>query len=377
LKIALLTDLHFGMNDDPHFVENHTKFLMEEFWPKIDAEGVNILIFLGDLVHRRKYIRYTTADALKKAFFDQIAKRHHERQFRCDWIIGNHDLAYRELVSVSPAFLLEHECHVHTQATTLNYAEKLGERKDGSSIWETSPRICLVPWICKENKELIYKHLEKTDAKIIFGHLEIKGFEMNKGALNTELGEDQEFYAKFDKVYSGHFHHPSKHENIHYLGAATHQTWHDWKDERGFHIWDTGTNTLTFYENPFVMFEKIWYDDSKEGGMGQYAADVNNLDFSHLKDKVVKVIISAKINPTLFDVFMTKIEEAEPAEISTVDDHLNMQLNDDAEIVEEGKSTIDIIRDFVKQANDVVNVEKLDNLVVELYNKSLEGVEDE
>ena len=378
MKLGLINDIHFGVNlDSIAFLENQKRFFKEVFWPKIDEENVNILICLGDVVHRRKYINYLTATYLNKCFFNEIRERSRTRNFRCDWILGNHDLFYREKISVSPAYTLNNPCTVYGEAKTLQYVEKIGERSDGSSIWKPTPKYCFIPWICKENKEQIFKHIEETDAEIAFGHLELIGYEMQKGQVNHDHGFEPDIVAKFKQVYTGHFHHPNKKGNVQYLAAATPQTWHDWKDERGFHILDSDTNKLTFYENPFEMYEKLWYDDSKEGEMGGYAIDISSLDLSHITGKIVKVIISSKNDPMRFDLFMSKIEEAEPAEIQVVDDHLNFQLNDDKQIVSEGKDTFEIISDFCLQAKDIINHEKLLNIMQELYTKAQQGKENE
>ena len=374
MKLGIIGDIHFGVNQDSiHFLENQKRFLMEVFWPKMDEENISVIICLGDVVHRRKYINYLTATYLHDYFFNEISKRKVPgRNLRCDWILGNHDLYYREMTNVSPAYVLKNPCNVWSEATTFQYAENMSENQCGP-VWVPTPKYCFIPWICKENREQIFKHIEETDAEIAFGHLELIGYEMNKGQVNHEHGFQPDIVSKFKQVYTGHFHHPNKKGNVQYLAAATPQTWHDWADDRGFHILDSDTNKLTFYENPFEMFEKLWYDDSKDGEMGGYAIDISSLDLNHITGKIVKVIVSAKNDPMKFDLFMSKVEEAEPVEIQVVDDHLNFQLNDDEHIITEGKDTLEIIREFVQQANDTVNVEKLDKLVVDLYQKAQEG----
>ena len=53
--------------------------------------------------------------------------------------------------------------------------------------------------------------------------------------------------------------------------------WNDVDDPRGFHIFDTDTFKLEFIQNPYTMFEKVYYDDT----------DVKLFDASYLKDKIV------------------------------------------------------------------------------------------
>ena len=63
--------------------------------------------------------------------------------------------------------------------------------------------------------------------------------------------------------FSGHFHHKSDNGNVYYLGNPYQITWSDYKDPRGFHIFDTETRELEFIKNPYEIFHKIYYDDEK------------------------------------------------------------------------------------------------------------------
>ena len=46
-------------------------------------------------------------------------------------------------------------------------------------------------------------------------------------------GIDKNLFAKFDQVFSGHYHTKSSHANCHYLGNPYHIYWNDWGDEEG------------------------------------------------------------------------------------------------------------------------------------------------
>ena len=41
-------------------------------------------------------------------------------------------------------------------------------------------------------------------------------------------------------------------------------TWSDYGDEKYFHIFDTETREMTLIHNHLTMFEKLFYDDTKE-----------------------------------------------------------------------------------------------------------------
>ena len=65
------------------------------------------------------------------------------------------------------------------------------------------------------------------------------------------------------------------------------------------------------------MFEKVFYDDSK-----LTQEEILAMDFSHIKDMYVKVIVINKENPYWFDLFIEKINKAEVIDFKVVEDHV-------------------------------------------------------
>jgi len=49
-------------------------------------------------------------------------------------------------------------------------------------------------------------------------------------------------------AFSGHFHHKSDNGNIYYLGNQYQITWSDYKDTKGFHIFDTETREIDSFK---------------------------------------------------------------------------------------------------------------------------------
>src|ERR1039458_6395663 len=157
MKIALITDLHFGCRlDSIPFLENLKKFFDTIFFPYIDKHHIDIIICLGDVLERRKYGNYLTLDYLQKCLFEPIKERNRTRNLRFDWILGNHDIYYREAMDVSAAHVLRTPGYIHSEATTFSYAEKIGNKFPYE--YETF-KVCFIPWICKQNKEQILKHI--------------------------------------------------------------------------------------------------------------------------------------------------------------------------------------------------------------------------
>jgi DNA repair exonuclease SbcCD nuclease subunit len=208
--------------------------------------------------------------------------------------------------------------------------------------------------------------INNTQSQILFGHLELAGFEMYKGAVNDH-GFSASLFDKFDVVCSGHFHHKSTRGNINYLGAPYEMSWSDYDDPRGFHIFDTDTRELTFVQNPYRMFQKWFYDDTKWPNFDW----INGFDFDAVKGNYVKVIVKNKNNPFWFDTYIDRLEKAGALDIQVVEDNLNLQLEDDSDIVNEAEDTLTILTKVVDQWDTPVDKKRLYNFLTTLYSEAL------
>ena len=350
MKIALITDTHWGVrNDNIAFMDNSKKFLDEIFFPYIKDNGINTVVHLGDLVDRRKYININTARRLREDFLEPLSHM-------CDvyMIAGNHDTYFKNTNSV-------------------NALREIVAQAYPFKIYDTFPKevefdnttVLLTPWICDDNRKQTLEKFKSTPAQIIMGHLELAGFEMYRGSMVSH-GDDRSLFDRFDLVLSGHYHHRSSDGTIHYLGAHAEFTWSDFDDPRGFHILDTETRELTFIQNPYKMFAKVWYDDMAS------SSGPEDTDYSHLKDKIVKVIVTNKNNPYLFDTFINHLDSLGLIEIQIVEDHHNLNLEDDADIVNEAESTMQIFKKYIDQFDEEkIDKVKLEKTINELYQEAL------
>jgi len=353
MKIALITDTHFGArNDSQAFAKHFYQFYNKVFFPYLDEHDIKTVVHLGDIVDRRKYINYTSARLLREALIKPLHKRNIEAHF----LIGNHDTYFKntnDINSLNELYSNNSYPNIHIYAN-----EPEAVDFDGCEI-------LLTPWICSGNYERSMEVISNTSAQILFGHLELKGFEMYKGAINNH-GFDSTVFSNFDIVCSGHFHHKSTVGNINYLGAPYQITWSDYDDPRGWHIFDTDTRTLEFIPNPMTMFAKIHYDDSNTT-----MELVVNQDFDQYKDKYVKVIIREKTNPYWFDIFIDKLEKAGPHNVQVVEDHLHLDLESDDEIVNEAEDTMTILSKYIDALDISTDKQLVEQTIKDLYNEAL------
>jgi DNA repair exonuclease SbcCD nuclease subunit len=352
MKLALITDTHWGIrNDSSIFYDYFKRFLDDVFFPTLEAEGISQVIHLGDLVDRRKYINFLTLYRLRKDFLDEFEKR----QIDLYIIPGNHDVYYKNTNEVNALKeLIEDKyqfIHVMQKPETIEF--------DGTDI-------LMLPWICEDNYEECMNAIRTTSATVLMGHLELNGFEMFKGSI-SDHGLDHRIFDRFDVVCSGHFHHKSDTGNIHYLGAFAEYTWSDFDDPRGFHLFNTSTRELTFIQNPYKMFQKIWYDDAgKKVEEVVFDADLD------VRNKMVKVIVKNKTNPYWFDLFIDKLEKAGATDLQVVEDHLNLDLVGDEELLDEAEDTLTVCKKYISQLNLTVDQKKLERVITNLYSEALQ-----
>jgi DNA repair exonuclease SbcCD nuclease subunit len=346
MKIAVVTDTHFGARGDKQSILDHFgKFYQNVFFPYLKEHDIKTVWHLGDLVDRRKFINFNTLEQMKRVFLDPLL----EGGYKAHFILGNHDMYYKN--KIVPNSLLE----------------LLGEYNfsvycDPAEVDD----ILVVPWMCDENRQATYEMLRTTKASYAFGHLQLKDFEMDRGRL-AESGDDPAMFKKFDAVLTGHFHHKSSKDRIHYLGCPYEMTWRDYKDPKGFHIFDTSDASLTQIVNPYKLFHKFVYEDSSKS-LTQMLNEVEGRE--GLKDGYVKVIIKNKTKTFWFDKFIDKIQEIGISDLQIVEDHYNLNVESDDIILSQAEDTLTILRKYLKGVDVHVDINKLEVLLKELYDEA-------
>ena len=351
MKIAIVTDIHIGARGDSRvFHEVQRKFFQEVFFPYIDEHDIKVVFDLGDTFDRRKYINYVSLQKGKEFLFDELAKR--DLQFHA--LIGNHDTYYSNMNDVNSMDLLLQE-----YPNFKLYQDKAEHLTLGST------KFLMLPWISKENAEYNLKMVAESDANIVMGHLEVKGFEMMKGSLCTH-GLDMSVFKSFESVYSGHFHHPSRYGNVEYLGAPYEMTWSDYNGARGFHVFDTETREMEKILNPNRVFFKIDYDDED-----WTIDDVASMDLDRYKDTFIKVIVKNRTNAYLYDLFMNRLSECGAVDVKAIEDNLNLESAGVDEILDETKDTTEILHNYIDSLDTSVEKSKIKRVIDGLYSEAL------
>ena len=350
MKIALVTDLHFGARNDSAKVAKHQKkFYDEVFFPYLKEHNIDTIVDLGDTFDRRKYISFTSLKSARDMFFKPLK----ENNITTHMIVGNHDTVYKNTNELNSVKLL------------LQEYDNIIEYDTPTDIEIDGCKLLILPWINIGNHQETMDMIKMTKAQIVFSHLELKGFEFMRGHIMHE-GMDHKIFDKFDAVYSGHYHHKSTEGNINYLGTPYELTWQDYQDEKGFHVFDTKTRELTRVVSPLNMFYKLWYDDTN-----MTFEDIEAIDFSQYKDCFVKVIITNKTNPYLFDSYIDRLDKNDLANLQIVEDHLNLDLEEDEHIIDEAEDTVTILDKYVDGLEISSDKQKVKNLLRNLYDEAI------
>jgi DNA repair exonuclease SbcCD nuclease subunit len=350
MKIALITDQHFGArSDSTHFLDFYEKFYRGTFFPTLDAENIQTVLILGDTFDRRKYVNFYSFKRSKEMFFDILASKN----IQVHMLVGNHDTTFKNTNEVnSPELLLQEYSNINVIDSPKTL--QLGDYE-----------ICMMPWICAENYDDSMNELKTTKAQLCMGHFEIEGFQMYRGAPSHE-GLSPDLFRKFDMTFSGHYHHKSSNGNIHYLGNPYELTWQDYNDDRGFHILNLSTRELSFIKNPNSMFYRLVYDDKQDD-----IQTLSKLDMSNYSGVYVKVVVVNKTNPYLFDVFMNNLYQVNPIDVTIVEDSSDIDEELAENAVDQTEDTITILNKYVDNIATDLDKDKVKNIIREMYIEAL------
>jgi DNA repair exonuclease SbcCD nuclease subunit len=205
----------------------------------------------------------------------------------------------------------------------------------------------LLPWIADNNRDETMKVIERSACSIVLGHLEIAGFQMFKGSLSAE-GLAADVFDRFELVMSGHYHHKSELGPIHYLGAPYPMIWSDYRDPRGFHLFDTKTHELTFIENPYSLFMRIVYDDQdqRHDYIKELVQSIQQPD-SNYHDAYVKVVVRSKVQPYWFDLMMDALYKV-TQDVVVVDDIIVNDAEEGVDALTTDVDTLTLMREYVE-----------------------------
>jgi len=348
MKIAIITDQHFGCRKNSKLFHDYfLRFYEDVFFPTLEKEDITTIVDMGDTFDSRKGIDFGALTWAKENYYNRLQKMGIEIHS----IVGNHTAYYKNTNDINAINLLLRE-----YANVKIYSETTPIEIDNLSI-------LLVPWINPENEKKTMAMIEQSRSPVVMGHLELHGFKVNDYVV-MEHGTNIDPFAKFDRVYSGHFHTRSSQNNIHYLGSPYEMYWNDWNDTRGFHLFDTETLEHTPINNPYNIFEKVFYEDTP----------FQTFDTRGFEDKIVKVIVRKKSDIGQFERFIDKIYSANVAELKIVENFDFSGWYDTSETGYESEDTLSILNRYIDDSEVSLDKSIITKMVDEIYREACEVV---
>ena len=342
MKVAIITDTHYGARKGSKYLHDYFElFYKNVFFPALEEYGIDTVIHMGDAFDSRKSIDYQSYEWAKRVVFEPL------KNYKVHMIVGNHDCYYKNTNDVnSPALLLESYKNIST------YSEPTEVEIDNL-------KILFIPWINAENFESSVQSIKVSNSTCAMGHLELNGLRAHRGHTMEE-GMDGDIFAKFDKVFSGHYHTRSDDGRIFYLGNPYEMFWNDVNDPRGFTIFDTETLEHVQIDNPYKLFHILYYDDEP----------ASLFDGRGYKDKIVKIIVRNKPRPREFEKLIDKVYSAGVQELKIVE-NFEIQESEDFNIGDD-ENTISILNRYIDESEFELDKNIIKGIFQDLYKQSCE-----
>ena len=106
MKVAIITDQHFGArNDSIAFLDFFQKFYDNTFFTVLDDNDISTVLILGDTFDRRKYVNFYTYKRARDMFFDKLW----QKGIKVHMLAGNHDTYFKNTNEVNSINLLLRE----------------------------------------------------------------------------------------------------------------------------------------------------------------------------------------------------------------------------------------------------------------------------
>jgi DNA repair exonuclease SbcCD nuclease subunit len=347
MKIAIITDTHFGgRRGSKAFHEFWQKFYDDIFFPELEKRGIKECIHMGDAFDNRKNIDYWSLDWAKEHVYDRFKNL----GVKVWQLVGNHDVYYKNTNKINSVDSL------------LRSYDNLIPISEPGEYDINGFKAFMLPWICDENYQLTQSTIAATNAKVAFGHLELQGFQLYPGCVQ-QRGIDKGIIEKFDTVFSGHYHTRSNDGQTFYLGNPYEMYWNDCGDKRGFNILDTDDMTMEFIENPYHIFEKVYYEDTPAAAFPAH----------RYKDKIVKLFVRKKTSQLQYQKFVDRLLDSGVQDLKIIE---SMEVNDeevefDAEKVED---TLTLLNKYIEDSDFELKKDRVKELLKEVYMEACEMI---
>ena len=337
-KIALVGDLHIGVNKNSEEFYEISRKWMRYFIDECVERKINHVFVLGDWHHYRDEISVMTLDVSSEIMnmFPKNIKVH--------ILTGNHDCYFKDNSDIHSLQMFKGWENVIVY-DKLELIKSVGGKKIG-----------VVPWGF-ENEEV-----GKVD--YVFGHFEIKNFKMNNYTVCSKGVDSSSLVKSGADVYTGHFHKfqnkKYKSGSITYVGSPFQHNFNDVDNENGFHILDTKTGGCEFIknDNSFPQFKYVKVSKLKE------------LNLDEISNNYIKLQIDTEVKEAALDKLVIKINSKKP--VSLIIDDITMKKDVDNIDLDDNIGEINIessINEFIEKMGDIKHKEETIERIKHYYER--------
>lgn len=319
MKILNVGDLHLGVKKDDPWIQHIQLDGWNQMIEYSKKNNIDTWIQYGDIFDVRAHTTQTCMEFSRK-LFDMLEKEN----IKFLTILGNHDLFYKNTL------------YPNTTQELLSHRENVAIYDKPSTVMFDGVRIDLIPWLCEENVQDILKFVKTSGSPYCIGHWELNGFYFYKGLKSHGL--DPDFLKSYKQVWSGHFHTISEAANVKYIGTPWTLTAGDENDPRGFWVFDTSDESMSFVPNTTTWHRKIYYPNK----------NINFEDFKNISVRVIAEKIDAGLSK--FESELEKVVH-ELRVIAQVDNSVD---SDDSEEIEI-KDMLSLMDEYIDSITDLSN----------------------
>lgn len=257
MSYLLVGDLHCGLRGDNTWNENNLYDVFKQIVAYCKKNKITTIFQSGDFFDVRKATTQTTMNFIR----EKVNPLMEEAKLTMYTLVGNHDCQFKD--KIQPNAVRE----ILSQYEWFHVVDK----PDTVEIWTEDDQqkwIDLIPWICQENSQEVFDFIKKSTSEFCLGHFELSGYYFYKNS-KADHGLQPDFLKKYERVFSGHYHHANEGDNIFYIGTPLTMSANDEDEIRGFYEFDA-TKDLKFIPNPVCHHRMISYPKNKNVDLDEY-----------------------------------------------------------------------------------------------------------
>ncbi|QFR55647.1 recombination endonuclease subunit [Yersinia phage JC221] len=332
MSYLLVGDLHAGLRNDNQWNEDNLYRVFKQLVEYCKANKIDTVFQSGDFFDVRKATTQTTMNFVREKLVPLLA----EAKVTMYVLVGNHDTQFKNKIrpNAPRELLSQYEWF------------RVVDEPETVEIWDENDNqkwIDLIPWICEENSQQIFDFIKKSTSEFCLGHFELSGYYFYKNS-KSDHGLEPDFLKKYQRVFSGHYHHANEGDNVFYIGTPLTMSANDEEETRGFYEFN-GKPELAFIANPDISHRRIVYPAQKD------------VDLSLYKNTSVRLIVNSIDND--LGKFQTELEKV-AHELSIID---NLKTESDIDTDFEIESSYSLMIKYVDNMNhsdeDKAEIKKL------------------